>query len=135
MVRLYRTFSLYFVTGETRSAGCLGKRSGWFKHSEPQRTYSNHNITELARCGEVCHSSSGWFDCTEPSLSTAVQGKQGVQGAYALVRGGSSTSYLSEPTRTTFSHSGVDCDYDVGRGRKVRHGRMWLAVVRGGRLM
>ena len=25
----------------------------------------------------------------EPSLSTAVQGKQGVQGAYALVRGGS----------------------------------------------
>ena len=42
MVRLYRTFSLYIVTGETRSAGCLGKRSGWFKHSEPQRTYSNH---------------------------------------------------------------------------------------------
>ena len=24
---------------------------------------------------------SGWFDCTEPSLATAVQGKQGVQGA------------------------------------------------------
>ena len=35
--------------------------------------------------------SSGWFDCTEPSLSTSLQGKQGVQGAYALVRGGSST--------------------------------------------
>ena len=28
---------------------------------------------------------SGWFDCTEPSQSTALQGKQGVQGAYALV--------------------------------------------------
>ena len=24
-------------------------------------------------------------------------------------------------------------EYDVGWGRKVRHGRMWLAVVRGGR--
>ena len=35
--------------------------------------------------------SSGWFDCTEPSLGTALQGKQGVQGAYARVRGGSST--------------------------------------------
>ena len=31
--------------------------------------------------------SSGWFDCTEPSLSTSLQGKQGEQGAYALVRG------------------------------------------------
>ncbi len=26
-------------------------------------------------------------------------------------------------------------EYDVGWGRKVRHGRMWLAVVRGGRIM
>ena len=101
VVRLYRPFSIYSVTGETRSAGCLSTSSGWFKHSEPQRTYSNHNITERTRCGEVCHLSSGWFDCTEPSLTTAVQGKQGVQGAYALVRGGSSTSNLSEPTRTT----------------------------------
>ena len=41
--------------------------------------------------------SSGWFDCTEPSLSTLLQGKQGVQGAYAIVRGGSSTSNLIEP--------------------------------------
>ena len=45
--------------------------------------------------------SSGWFDHTEPSLSTSLQEKQGVQGAYALVRGGSSTSNLIEPTRTT----------------------------------
>ena len=105
VVRLYRTFSLYLVTGETRSAGCLCNSSGWFKHSEPHRTYSNHNITELARCGEVCHMSSGWFDCTEPSLATAVQGKQGVQGAYALVRGGSSTSNLIEPHRTYSNHN------------------------------
>ena len=38
--------------------------------------------------------SSGWFDCIEPSLSTSLQGKQGVQGAYELVRGGLSTSDL-----------------------------------------
>ena len=28
--------------------------------------------------------SSGWFDCTEHSLSTSLQGKQGVQGAYFI---------------------------------------------------
>ena len=80
MVRLYRTFSSYSVTGETRRAGCLSKSSGWFKHIQPHRTYSNHNITEIARCGEVCHMSSGWFDCTEPALSgcelCAVQGDE-----------------------------------------------------------
>ena len=105
VVRLYRTFSSYSSAGETRCAGCLCTSLGWFKHSEPHRTYSNHNITKLARCGEVCHRSSGWFDCTEPSLATSVQGKQGVQGASALVRGGSSTANLSEPTRTTTSQS------------------------------
>ena len=72
VVRLYRTFSIYIIAGETRCAGCSS--SGWFKHIEPHRTYSNHNITEIARCGEVCHMRSGWFDCTEPSLSTALQG-------------------------------------------------------------
>ena len=41
--------------------------------------------------------SSGWFGSTELSLTTSLQGKQGVQGAYALVRGGSSTSNLLEP--------------------------------------
>ena len=166
MVRLYRTFSIYIVreieivAGETRCAGCLCTSSGWFKHIEPRRTFSNHIITEIARCVEFCHmssgwfdctepslttslqeiegvqgaictslmrfkhiephrtfsnyilteiaryieffyTSSGWFDCTEPSLSTSLQGKQGVQGAYALVRGGSSTSNLVEPSRIT----------------------------------
>ena len=100
VVRLYRTFSIYSSAGETRCAGCFCTSSGWFKHSEPPRTYSNHNITKLARCGEVCHLRSGWFDCTEPSLATMLQGKQGVQGAYAIVRGGSSTANLIEPTRT-----------------------------------
>ena len=98
VVRLYRTFSIYIVAGETRCAGCLCTSSGWFKHIEPPRTFSNHIITEIARCVEFCHMSSGW---TEPSLSTSLQGKQSVQGAYALVRGGSSTSNLVEPSRTT----------------------------------
>ena len=52
----------------------------------------NHIITELARCVEVYHMSSGWFDCTELSLSTALQEKQGVQGAYALNQGGASVT-------------------------------------------
>ena len=52
----------------------LRTSSGWFKHSEPHRTYTNHFITELARCVEVYHRSSGWFDCTEPSLCTAQRG-------------------------------------------------------------
>ena len=101
VVRLYRTFSIYIVAGETRFAGCLCTCSGRFKHIEPRRTFQNHIITEIAKCVEFCHMSSGCFDHTEPSLSTSVQGKQGMQGAYALVRGGSSTSNLVEPSRTT----------------------------------
>ena len=116
VARPYRNFSINIVKGETRCAGCLGTSSGWFKHIEPQRTYSNHSSTELARCGEVCHISSGWFDCTEPSLGTSLQGKQGVQGAYAIGRGGSSTSNRIEPTRTTmrsgwFKHIEPDRTY------------------------
>ena len=109
VVRLYRTFSSYVLAGETRCAGCFCTSSGWFKHSEPHRTYTNHFSTEIARCVEVSHRSSVWFDCTEPSLCTLLQGKQGVQGAYALVWGGSSTSNLIEPPRTTTSLQGIHC--------------------------
>ena len=101
VVRLYGTFSNYILTGETRCAGCLCTSSGWFKRIEPFRTFSNHIIAEIARCVEFFHKSSGWFDCTELSLTTSLQGKQGVQGAFALVRGGSSASNLFEPSRTT----------------------------------
>ena len=97
MVRLCRTFSNLISTGEARCAGCLGTRSGWFKYSEPPRTFSNHIFAELARCVEVFHVSSGWFDCAEPALTTSLKGKLGVQGAYALVRGGSRTANLLEP--------------------------------------
>ena len=39
--------------------------SGWFKHTQPLRTFSNHVIAEIARCGEFFHMSSGWFDDTD----------------------------------------------------------------------
>ena len=97
MVRLYRTLSIYIVTGETSCAGRLCTCSGWFKHIEPCRTFLNHIITEIARCVAFCHMSSRWCDHTEPSLSTSLKGKQGVQGAYGPVLGGSSTSNLLEP--------------------------------------
>ena len=100
VVRLYRTFTIYIVAGETRCAGCLCTSSGWFKHIEPRRTYPNHIMTEIAKCVEFCHMSSGLFH-TEPSLSTPLHGKQGVQGAHGLIWGGSSTSNLIEPSRTT----------------------------------
>ena len=94
VVRPYRTVSVW-------CAGCLCTSSGWFKHIEPRRTFPNHIIKEIARCVEFGHMSSGWFDNTEPSLSTSLQRKQGEQGAYALVRGVSSTSNLIESSRTT----------------------------------
>ena len=99
----YGTFSNYIFTGETRCAGCFC--SGWFKRIEPPRTFTNHIIAEIVRCVEFFHMSSGWFDCTEPSLTTSLQGKQGVQGAYALFRGGSSASNLS---RTTSSQRSIE---------------------------
>ena len=82
VVRLYRTFSNNIFPGETRCAGCLCTSLGWFKRIEPPRTFSNHIIAEIARCVEFFYMSSGWFDCTEPSLTTSLQGKQGLQGAY-----------------------------------------------------
>ena len=69
--------------------GALCTRSGCIK---PPRIFSNHSFAEIARCVEFFHMSSGWFDCNEHSLTTSLQGKQGVQGVYALVRGGSSAS-------------------------------------------
>ena len=59
--------------------------------SSASNLFSSHSIAEIARC---VHMSSGWFDYTESSLTTSLQGKQGVQGVYALVRGGSSASNL-----------------------------------------
>ena len=104
VVRLYQTFSNYIFIGETRCAGCLCTSSGWLKRIEPPRTFLNHIIAEIARCVEFFDMRSGWFDCTEPSLTTSLQGNQGVQGAYTLVRDGSSASNLLKPSRTASLH-------------------------------
>ena len=125
VVQAHRTSSNHIITEIASCVEFCHMNSGWFDCTEPSlstslqgkqgmqgvvhlfgvvqahRTSSNHIITEIAKCVNFCHMSSGWFDHTEPSLSTSLQGKQGVQGAYALVRGGSSTSNLVEPSPTT----------------------------------
>ena len=101
VVRLYLNFSNYSFTEEARCTGCLCTSSGWFKHVEPPRTFSNHIIAEMARGVEFQHMCSGWFGSTELSLTTSLYGKQGVQGAFALGRRRSTTSNLLEPSRTT----------------------------------
>ena len=61
---------------------------------------SRNIITEIARCVGFCHMGSGWFDCTEPSLSTSLQGKQGMQGVvhlFGVVKAHRTSSNLLEP--------------------------------------
>ena len=99
VVRPYRTFSVYIVTGETRSAGCLCTSSGWFKHSSnlleshyhryskvcrvlPHefgvvrlcRTFSNFIFTGEARCERCLCTTSGWFKRIEKPLALACDG-------------------------------------------------------------
>ena len=69
-------------------------------HPKPMLNNSTHfAISEMMWFKNVRGGSMS-LNYTEPSLYTAtsLQWKQGVQGAYALVRGGSSTSNLIEPT-------------------------------------
>ena len=82
------------TTSSQKKQGVQGART----LVQANRTSSNllepHHDTEIAGRVEFFHMSSGWFDCTEPSLTTSLQGKQGVQGARALGLGGSSASNL-----------------------------------------
>ena len=91
--RMYRTFSIYSVTEETRSAGCLSTSSGWeplrtsSNLHEPQhhrenkvwrglspafgvvrlyRTFSFYSIAGETRCAGCFCTSSGWFKHSEP---------------------------------------------------------------------
>ena len=61
--------------------GAICTSSMRFKHIEPHRTFSNYSLTEIARCIDFFHLTSGWFDWTEPSVTTSLQGIEGVQGA------------------------------------------------------
>ena len=82
--------SLYIITAHlkhTKESKVCRVLSHEFGVVRLYRTFSNHIITELQRCVAFFHLSSGWFDCTEPSVTTSLQGKQGVQGTYALVWG------------------------------------------------
>ena len=87
VVRLYRTFSIYIIAGETRCAGCLCTSSGRFKHIEPHRTYSPllpHHHMECASavlwtnlstpcylCDVVVRVGSMRFDVLEPPRTIA----------------------------------------------------------------
>ena len=89
-----------------RCVGCLCTRSGWFKHSEPHRSYTLHTSTERARCvGYLC-TSSGWFKHLEPHRTytkhTSTE-RARCLGCLCSSSGGSSTSNLSDPTRSTQS--------------------------------
>ena len=60
VVRLYRTFSLYSFAGETRCAGWLCTRSGWFKHIEPQRGGDSYLQTEhISACLRLSDEDAG----------------------------------------------------------------------------
>ena len=74
VVRVYRTFSMYSVTGEARCVGCFCPSSGWFKHIEPPRTSI---VRDKAMCGEFCHRSLGWFDGNRTFSSYIVTGCAG----------------------------------------------------------
>ena len=74
MVQSHRTTSNLFMEEETwcveyfqmSSGWCLCTRSGWFKHIEPHRSYTNHTMTEIARCVGCLCTRSGWFKHIEP---------------------------------------------------------------------
>ena len=91
VVRLYRTFSIYIVIGETSCAGCLCTSSGWFKHTEPLRTFSNYILTEILLFAYSRVNVGRLVTCTK-------WGTKEIKGAYALVRGAHRTSSnLLEP--------------------------------------
>ena len=67
---------------------------------------STSNLLKPPHCragkvGRVLSHKFGLFASTELSLTTSLQGTQGVEGADALVQGGSSTSNLLAPSRTS----------------------------------
>ena len=110
-------------------------------HKNPANLVSPVKIkTEIAGRVEFIHMSSGWFDCTEPSQSTFLQGKQGLQGAYAIVRGGSSAF-----TRTFSNHIIVEIARCVERVLSHEFGvvrlcrtfsiLMWFEKVLGGSML
>ena len=113
-----RTFSNHIVTEIVRCVEFCHMSSGWFDRTEPSlstslqrkqsvqgahRTSPNLLEPHHYKDSKVCRVLSHEFGVVRlyRTFSISLQGKQGMQGAYALVRGGSSTSNLIEPSRTT----------------------------------
>ena len=120
----HRTFSNYILTEIARYIDFFHTSSGWFECTEPSPTTGDTRCAgcNLHRFEEVqAHRTSlnllerdnitryiefflhefgvvrldrTFSDYIFSTLSTSLQGKQGVQGAYALFRGGSSTLNL-----------------------------------------
>ena len=102
VVKLYRTFSTLFQGKQ--GVGTYANSSGWFEQIKPQtfkiaelarcvhefcvvqpyQTFFNYIVTGDTRCEEYLCTSLGWLK--------HIQGKQGVENAYAIVRGGSTSS-------------------------------------------
>ena len=86
VVRLNRTFSDCSFTGDRRSEGALSTSWMRFKHIEPHQTFSNYILKH-----------------SEPHRTFLNYILTEIAQRYAPVRGGSSTSNLIKPSRTTFS--------------------------------
>ena len=54
--------------------------------SSAHRIFLNNIIAQIARSVEFFNKISGWFNCIEPYLTTFLQLKRSVQGAYVLVQ-------------------------------------------------
>ena len=100
---IFQSHNLDFETteGQLIEHTLNNRKSLYIYYVDFRKAFDSIDHTDIARCVVVVYMRSVWFDCTEPSLTSALQGKQGVQGAFAVVRGGSSSSNLLEPSRTT----------------------------------
>ena len=109
------------LQGRELVQGALCTGSGSFKHIEPHRTFSSYIFTEISRYREFFYTrseffymSSGWFEPqrtfsnyilghSEPHRTFSTYILTEIAQSYAPVRGGSSTSNLIEPSRSTSS--------------------------------
>ena len=80
-------------------------RSGWYKHIEPHRTYTNHTFTELARCVGCLCTSSGWFKHSEPTRTTHSQTSTELARCVGYFYSSSGWFKHIEPHRTYTNHT------------------------------
>ena len=83
----------------------LCTRAGWFKHSEPHRTYTSLTNTELARCVGCFCTRAGWFKHSEPPRNDTNHTITELARCVGCLGTRSGWFKHSEPTRTTQSQS------------------------------